>query len=330
MSKQPTAVERQAEESERLLQEEIERRKKEQSEPVATVETAPTPEEPAEAIPTPEPEEPTPTPELDYDRLKAEHETLNASYQTLQGKYTAEVPRLSAQIRELKATLAELSEKLSTQSPKKPGYQRYLKLDEAEKYEAEALDLQGRLARGEAEDVVEQKTKELAAKIAQLEERLQSAPPPVAVPAQQPTADPKWQRVNSLEENAAQINASDPKWFQFLNTVDPASGVLRREIGQAAYQAGDIKRLADLVKEFKVETNYDENLERQRNSQVKPRKLSAEPPAPKDRPVIKESTIKAFYTDVAKGKYKNRPDEATKLEAEYDQAMVDGRILIGR
>jgi hypothetical protein len=215
-------------------------------------------------------------------------------------------------------------------APIEPGHSRYLKKEEREQYGDEILDMQARMAKGVAEDVVEQAVQARVApylsKIEELEQRVAD------------TSDSSfWDKVEEKIPDAQTINATDPMWFDFLSAVEPGTGLTFRQIGENAYNSRDTARMVRLFEVFFAGRGEGSQgnvtpAEPAARPPVKPGKVAdknAVPPAPVAKPKIRESELKSFYSDVARGRYRGRDKERAEREAILESAVQEGRIVSG-
>jgi len=332
----PAAVKQMEAESDAAL-EEFEQQVAEQEEEVSALEV-PVEEEPIQ--PTEDEEDPNVTPEeeppvveeqgveaqpvekpMDYEQM----------YKTLKGKYNAEVPRLQHQLSSLQEQMTEVltrpapTEEASTPSSSKgPAFARYLKKEEIEDYGEEILSMQARMAEGVAEGVLEKVVPGLANRIEYLESLISDN-----------SASSFWDRVEQHVPNARQMNDDDPLWHLFLEKIEPNSGLSYQEIGDMAFNNGDSGRMVTLLKAYLSQSGVsvagkDDHPVKKEAPPVKPGKVakkSERAPSKAKGKIYRESEVKKFYDDQAKGLYKGREEEAKKLEREIELAFDEGRIV---
>jgi hypothetical protein len=140
-----------------------------------------------------------------------------------------------------------------------------------------------------------------------------------------------WDRVDQLSPGARDRNDSDdPQWVDYLNQRDPISGRLRKDLGNAAVDVGDVARLALMHDEFLKVTGQVKGKEAEApvNSELRPDGSRAEPAVSSStKPTLKNSEIEQFYKDLASGKYEGKPQLADKMEALITAAIQDGRVV---
>ena len=230
------------------------------------------------------------------------------------------------QLKEQNALLLQERERYpSPETVKKPAAERFLTEEDMLKLTPDQLDLQAKIARGMTASELERTRGELQVQQRQLEDRIAA----LEQTAVSRTTGAFWNAVERKVPGAKQANdEASPEWVAFLDEIDSDSGRSRRVLGEAAIVAGDVRRVADLVREY-YERQGVEVPERV-VSQVRPERAANPASRPATRkPSVRESEIKRFYDDVAKGVYVGRDDERKKLESVIDSALLEGRILRG-
>ena len=140
-----------------------------------------------------------------------------------------------------------------------------------------------------------------------------------------------WDRVEQLSPGVRDRNDSDdPEWVEYLSQKDPVSGRLRRDLGNAAVDAGDVARLALMHDDFLRVTGRktEKGGEAPPADELRPDGSRAEPSVRSSaKPALKNSEIEQFYKDLAAGKYEGKPQVADKMEALIAAAIQDGRVV---
>lgn len=262
---------------------------------------------------------------------KGDEEVWKQRYQTLLGKYNAEVPRMARDLDYLRGQVATLSQsrEQEAEEPEKKkadqGYKKYLKEKELEEYDADILDFQSRIARGEAEAAVSPMLTRLMQRIQTLEGQLQER-----------KGSSFWDTVEKHFPGARQLNDSDPLWADYLEKVDPFSGRRLREVGEKAVAAGDVGRIVQLMRDYTgkaaPEPVEDTGEEAPRvTPPVKPSRAKGEPSrsAVKEKPVFRSSDIDKFFADVSRGHYASREKDRAARERAIEQAVMEGRVVPG-
>lgn len=244
--------------------------------------------------------------EQELSKQLALHRQRNA---TLQGMIDAETARNQA----LRESFAEVR-KPQPSEPQKPGYLKHLKPEEVEDYGKEAVDLQARIARGEAEEV----TNEIKKRMEDLEASLRSEKTVVA-------ANDLWSRIETKIPGAKAMDSTDTGWHAWLQGVDEDSGEIRRELAGAAFQRKDVKSVVAMMNEYKAESGSGPTP--LVAAQRKPDRVRAERAGQvTEKQPITTATVKKFYEDLNRGKFKGREAEAARIEQEIDEAHAAGMI----
>lgn len=321
----PKQVQAQADEAER-----IEKAIEEASKPAETVIETP----PAEAAkpeeqkkePEAQPATPTPEPQAETPKPEVNEATWERRFKTLQGKYNAEVPRLNADLKELRAQVASLTEKLTAKpaEPEKP-----LVTDkDVETFGGDLIDVIDRKAREVASKMVNAETARLEAENRELREQIEGV-----TERQVSTSKQAFFAELSRQVPDWEVMNADDGFLNWLAEPDPLSGQVRQEYLESAVHTNDVTRTAALFSAYKqltapppqtVVPDTRKELERQ----VAPgtSKVSATHSPPAAEKVWTTSEINTFFTDVAKGKYRDNPQEVQRIEQEIDLAVAAGRI----
>lgn len=135
--------------------------------------------------------------------------------------------------------------------------------------------------------------------------------------------------LNRLEKavpDYATINV-DKGFINWLKEVDEDSGYTREYLFTKAEEALDAGRIISFFKGYKSVVDPGESL---LNSNVSP--TGSPTPAPSGKvdvpPVITRKFIDTFYDDLVRGKYKTKSgrEEANRIEALIEQAVMSGRV----
>lgn len=136
-------------------------------------------------------------------------------------------------------------------------------------------------------------------------------------------------RLERAVPNFAQMD-EEPEFAKYLSDPDPDSGVRRLEHFKKAEAAGDVGRVAYYFRGY--EATRSPSATQRLEAGVTPIGQGGSPPLPPEQSepkLLKASEYREFMTDVTKGrKYKGRQDEAEAIESEYDQAFIEGRVIM--
>jgi hypothetical protein len=151
------------------------------------------------------------------------------------------------------------------------------------------------------------------------------------------TAVPNWQEVNQ-----------NPGFHEWLRLPDPYSGVVRQQMLNAAFDAGDAGRVLAFFRGFLAENPEHMGQQAQpepsvppsqtpvRKAAVKleslaaPGRASPSPPqaATSAQPAITNKDVSRFYWEITHGLWNGRDAEKAAREAQIHAAVRDGRVQI--
>ena len=265
-------------------------------------------------------------------------------YSVLKGKYDAEVPRLSQDLRDANSRIQKLEDKISEiavkpvqQEPEKP--RADFTPEEIADYGEDLLEVIGRKARAIVNAEYLPKIDALNSEISTLKQSVGETGQRVA---KQETNE-VFAQLDREVENWRKTNV-DPEFHEWLDQVDPFSGETRKNLMLNAFN----RKNAQQVKAFFVKFAEE-------NAAVVPNAAAPAPSekgdsmhgatlnlenyvapgsprgggdagAPKDKRVWTSREIGAFYADVQKGRFKNRPDDKARIEADIVAATREGRV----
>lgn len=125
---------------------------------------------------------------------------------------------------------------------------------------------------------------------------------------------PDWERVNS-----------DSRWLEWLAEVDPVYGAQRQAALDDARKNLNVQRVANVFNAFK--TSHPVKQQESLANQVAPNSASAPVVSTQaTKQIWASKAVEKFYSEVAKGRYNGREDEAARIEAEINMAAAEGRI----
>lgn len=285
-------------------------------------------------------------------------EGFETKYKVLQGKYNAEVPRLQGQVRELNDLTRSLRDQvtatqnllaaLGTQPARQPepaapatpaAKKQLVTEDEIKQFGPDLYDF---IKRAAAQEVLPAVESRVDSRIAPVASKVDQVGEIVSANVQR-TARTDKQSVHDLlasqVPNWAQLN-EDPLFLEWLDQVDPYSGYRRGQLLEQAYKAYDGPRVVAFFRGYLTE-----------NATISPPVTTTETPAPKPQKDLAafiapgapktgavgapdgsgkrawtRAEIGQFYEDVRVGKYRTKPDEHKRIEADIFAAQRDGRI----
>lgn len=350
----PEQVRRQAEEADRLQQQ------------IAAQQS-----QTAEAEPEPEPEpQPEPTAGAQGEaqetsspkptEQKSDQSVWEQRYYSLKGKYDAEVGPLMRQNRELQQQLQALSAqveqlaKLRNEPERKPEPENPgVTPQDVETFGQDLIDLIQRVARGVVNSLVKPLSQELEA-VKQLTAQLQGTLEVVEDRSGKAAQDTFVRKLTELVPDWQKINV-EQQFLLWLEEPDPISGIVRKQLLNAAAERLEVQRVAALFKAYKA-WKAEQGLEEptpppppppppaptpvtpQRrlpianpeiSAQVAPGKSRSSTPVPQSDPSTRiwtQAEIRQFYEDVKLGRFRGTPEDVARIEAEIDLAAAQGRI----
>jgi len=134
-----------------------------------------------------------------------------------------------------------------------------------------------------------------------------------------------WSRVQAKVKEAPQID-EDPKFAEFLNTVDSESGKTWRQLGDDAKRSGNVRAMALIFQEFQQASAGAD-----RRAEVTPRGAQAGAQAPTGTQGKKIWTQKEYEASVYKLLKGGQmtPEKTAKIEAlqvEFNRALRENRV----
>ena len=254
-------------------------------------------------------------------------------YLTLQGMFNSTVPKLQTDLKLANQQLLELRQSLEHRpAPTASSPKQYLTDKDLEDFDKDTIDVMKRAARQEAEE-------QFGGVIAQLQQQISSL---------QSTVLPKVTQIEhqaTLSREDAFLRALDgivPQWRQlnddqhflvWLDEIDQLSNTTRQKLLNDAVNELDAHRAARFFAAYlrPSETTipptpaYTSGASAQLEALVAPGKGRGGAPQP-EKPPITRAFIAQFFRDVADGKYRSRPDEKAKIEADIFAAQREGRV----
>lgn len=254
-------------------------------------------------------------------------EDWQQKYQSLKGHFDAEVPRLHQQNKELASQLQEMQKQIAELNKPKPQPDtddRLVTKQDEDSFGSDLVDLQRRVAREVMREHVAPLQGELSkrdARIEQLENMLTRTQGDV-------TSMTFEQQLERVVPDFSKINA-DPKWVAWLDAVD-SNGDSIRPRAEAAYNAGDIGKVAKYVEAFKATlapVRKNESNQQELRQQVAPPKTATpQSNVPQGERVYTEAEANRLWDKVTKLYTQGKNDEGLSLENELSAAYSQGRI----
>lgn len=265
-------------------------------------------------------------------------------YRTLQGKYDREIPQMRAQIQSLEGLIATM--RTAPPSPSLPAPETVTQAppvseEDLQAFGPELVEASRRWARAEVRAELDDMKNEIRGlRAGQDRQQAQTATNKLELEL---NSDPElangvWQRLNH-----------DNDFIQWLQEVDPFSGVSRYVMLNHAYAGGDADRTGRFFKAYMREhtdrippapappqtyTNGSNGFVGDTGQPPRLEDFAAPGRAPRATPgggapekrIWTNRDITAFYEDRTRGKYRGREDEAERLERDIFDAASEGRV----
>lgn len=290
-----------------------------QPEPPAPIETPPPPPAPApvEAPATPlapVPAAPAPSvPEATWEQR----------YRSLQGQHRG----MQDRIQSMEAKISQLTSQAPAPTPPAPTPAPRPAADPKD-VNAFGLDMVEMVQRtcegflGSASQQIDRRFSALEQLVNNLVQQVQGTHQSVARTAEQVFFDklaaavPNWQEINEHDG-----------FLAFLAAPDPIYGRPRQMALDEAQNTGDAQRAAAIFKAF-LDTMPKPPAAPPTGSPT-PRSAGSPPPPPPPpgKRTYTQAQVAKFYDEVRRGHYRGNPQEAVRLEVEFDAAMAEGRIV---
>jgi hypothetical protein len=267
-------------------------------------------------------DEPTEEAEKKVDEV----EDWKQKYFVLKGKYDAEVPRLVRELGELKDSVKEIqSQQITKKREDKEEVSDDLLTDPAIKYlYDEYPDVYNALVaftkktgKGIDPSVEERISRVEQSTVKTVEERFINDLDKLV---------PDWESINQ-----------DPRFVEWLNEEEPLTGYTRFQLATHAQESLNGKRVAAFYNGFKKHAGIESSTVTEETPVAGKKDMSkfVAPTTSRSSKVATQSQdntvtrefINKFYKDSASGRYEGRTDEADKIEAKINKALVEGRIV---
>jgi len=246
-------------------------------------------------------------------------------YSALKGKYDSEIPRMRGTIDGLQQRLADLEHAPAPADPA-PAAPDMADAEDREAYGNDFIDL------------VERRTRQIVdTEMAKLTPQLQKMSGEVAETRRMTTQERMHAQLDTHIESWKDINTS-PEFLLWLDDVDPFTGASRAALLRGAYDSGHGDRVVAIFKGYLSDTapatpapvsqirkpgraNLADLAAPGATRTAGRGPTEALPPTP-----VTRAEIQAFYSDVARGAYKNRPQDQKDVEARINSAVARGLV----
>lgn len=308
------------------------------------------PEAPAEIVeaeaPSPAPEAPSPAPDAAPAPPSAPQtpEQWEQIWRSEQGRVRAAEQReqqAAQRMQQLEREIAQMRAQPAQPAPLPPELQphRLLTPEEEADYGTGLLDVVGKKAK-----------EAMSPEVAQLRHELAQIKGQLGGVTQLAATDAKQRVFNSLTQYAPgwEVQNDDQGFIQWLDSVEPLAGVMRRNLLNDAMSRHDATRVVNIFLGYRRELAMQAPSSDPAQPATPPlntggqdgkvplislaapgKASSASPPGAAPKATYTSSQIQQFYTDNARGKFRGRETEYARIDADISLAAREGRIHPG-
>lgn len=132
-------------------------------------------------------------------------------------------------------------------------------------------------------------------------------------------------RLSTLVEDLDEINL-DPKFAEWMQELEPYSGVQRLSMFRKAEASGDITRVAGFFKEYAATKKAKTSLLEKKVTPTGNSTGAPSPKADKTKRIWTTTQIDMFMADQVRGAFKGKESLEAEIDAEILQAIKEGRV----
>lgn len=279
-------------------------------------------------VPNPQDLNPPPAPIQEPATItKEEYDRLEQRYRTLQGMHRADTNELRVQLNAATAALDNIRAEMAAKQHTSPtGPAKYVTDDDVEDY-GDTLEMVRRAAREEAEAVAYQREQALVNRISQLEaeaghvrKTVMPAVENMAYSHAEQERNNFWNAINTQVPDWEKINGTQG-FIDWLQSEDPLTGMNRQHFLSQAQANYDALRVVKFFNEWKRmaaggQTPAPTKNQDQLQQYVAPGNSRTAVPMEQKKKEWNGDEIGKFYQDSLMGKYRDKPDEKKRIEAE--------------
>lgn len=295
---------------------------------------------PAEDAPTPQDQA---APGTDIEPQKAESDqtkaqlddennpTWKAKYLTLQGMFN----RMNQEVKELKEAVKQAPATIVQEQPKDPPVSPELFQRLSDDLGPEMAGIVKNLIEGQA--VTEEKIQQ---HLQPYEERIKKMEQSQAQTAGEQFFNaitvgcPDWKQINGW---AAENIPQHPAFTTFIEQTIPGTDYTYDDLIQHYQQTGNARKIVEIFNLFKASQQSSAPVAAAASPSPKAPSVSnyidpsktgkgASPPDSAKPKTYSQAEVNRFYDSVVKGTFRGTLEEKTMLDAEYNQAIIEGRV----
>jgi hypothetical protein len=258
--------------------------------------------------------EPAPAPDFEhkFKTLEGMFKAQNRRHaEEVQG-YQEEITSLKSEVTNLRTDLRNIQKASSSQfTDEELGITQEM----IEGFDEHSINLVRQATSVTAKNMIAKLQAQMDEEIAPLKEQLSKVSQPTVL-SEEDFFDalgekvPDWRTIND-----------DPAFLQWLGEEDEITGVIRNDHLQAAAAKRDVKQTAKI---FNV---YTKSLPKKKTPSPQPVSVpSGEPSGSKAPTNLTAADYKQFKSEVARGRWKNRPKDKKRMEELFDSAIQAGTL----
>jgi hypothetical protein len=220
----------------------------------------------------------------------------------------------------------DLSKELATaRSSKTESLNDILSSEEQEILGAEAVAALDKVSKSNIEAQVKPLQEQLAFEKEQRASERKAAAEEQASQAQQSFLE----RLGDLVPDYATVD-TDQAFLDWMKLPDEVSGIQRERLFKQSQTLGDVGRVAQFFNDFKKLNNEGQEALEDKVTPASSASSTNQQTTSSDSqqvPYVSLAKVQKFYTDVSKGRYKNKPKLVEEIQAKIDEAQRTGRIV---
>lgn len=260
---------------------------------------------------------------------EARSQDFEHKYKVLQGMYNKQGRDMQSMQQELAQMRAAIDAAQRTQQVQEQGQsaaQVEATTDDVDNFGRDTMEMVHRIAAqhvGRAAEAFRQAAEQLNARLVQVEQTVAGTATAVGATAEQAffrevaASVPDWETINV-----------EPGFVEWLNEIDPLLGNTRMSALTAAREALDAARVVFIFSTYKRERGSSAQSSDELAKQVSPRAAASAAPVATGGGTVSQRQIVQFYSDLRRGEYAGREQEAARLEEVFNQAIAEGRVTM--
>lgn len=269
---------------------------------------------------------------------KEEYDRLEQRYRTLQGMHKADTQQLRAELSEALVSFDAFKAQVAAQQQQQPapGPKKYTTDEDVTEFGEDTLDMVRRAAREEAEAISLQRESGFVSRIQELQselDKLRGIVPTVqgmAYRNEEQRREKFWETIDTQVPDWRTVN-DNPSFKDWLLSEDELTGYPRQQFLSQAQAEYDALRVVKFFNEWKRkaaggQTPAPVTPQNSLQQYVSPGPARTNQPTEAKKKQWTREGISEFYKEAMLGKYKDKPEEKKRIEAEISLAAREGRV----